>query len=722
MSIPISSVGNNQVFGTWLVRFNQLTAIISSNTVTADSTANGSITTGNSGVNGFFSAVTLSTHSFGGGTNQTPANLAVTTNTTFFYSITPIANITGNSTGTIINLTPNNLIIGSSVIISGNTNFSNAMNVNNTITSINYVSGNSTVNSTAIAFSSATSVNSSLNAISLNFGNSLINTSVNSTAILVSSIVNNTVGQSLTQITAYSNVALGSLNAVAFSISGVVDGGAQTASIGITNYANGSGGGGNFVTQFSRGSSLTPLFANGGDIIGRLSFSTWNGISFSPVAKITASMGTGVVNSLSLQSTLSFQTVAPLSNVLVTALTLDSNQNGIFSNNLVVTGAANVTGNLNVTGALNLSPTSLPNLSFGNSTINSSINSTSLLFNDTIPNTDITVTVNNSQISWNGVLSNNNYSTPLYIYLNVGNNTLNSLARGIISIVTDGGVNNAPYTAINYANTALGGGLLNLSFARGSQASPLIANGGDRTGAINYYGWNGTIFQPSSKIESFYDVGVINATSSPSSLRFSTTANLSSSPIVGMTLDSNQNLTVTNSVFADNLSVTNAAYITNVLYLTGSNEVLTISNIPLNDIGIFFNSGITTRYYPIYFDSVGTTVGYIQANSTSILYVTSSDRKYKTIHGDYNTESLLDNINKIKIYDAHFTADPSTRRAMVIADEVEKTHSHVVAAKVEGKPQGIDYGMFAVDLIGSIQTLTSKITNLEERIKELENK
>ena len=251
MSIQISNVGNTQFFGTWLTRFNQLTSIISSNTLTADSSANGSLTSGNSSVNGYFSALSLSTNALSGGTNQNPANLAVSTNTTFFYILNPIANITGNSTSTNITLTPNNLIIGNSTLIVGNVNFSNSVTINNSINVISLLAGNSsvnssinssslllsdingntTVNTTLLSFGNS-SVNSSVNSLSINFGNSIINTALNSTSFVISKVVNNTIGVSFTPIKVYANVALGFLNASSFSFNGIVDGGAQTASIG----------------------------------------------------------------------------------------------------------------------------------------------------------------------------------------------------------------------------------------------------------------------------------------------------------------------------------------------------------------------------------------------------------------------------------------------------------------------------------------------------------
>ena len=91
MTITISQVTNTQSFGTWLQRTNDIVTILGANVVTADSTAAGSVTTGNTYVNGYFGANNLNINtSLGGGTINNPntlymsTNLVVTNSTAFF--------------------------------------------------------------------------------------------------------------------------------------------------------------------------------------------------------------------------------------------------------------------------------------------------------------------------------------------------------------------------------------------------------------------------------------------------------------------------------------------------------------------------------------------------------------------------------------------------------------------------------------------------------------
>ena len=59
MTITVANVALTETFNSWLTRTNVLATIASQNAVTADTTAGGSLTTGNSYVNGHFGANTL---------------------------------------------------------------------------------------------------------------------------------------------------------------------------------------------------------------------------------------------------------------------------------------------------------------------------------------------------------------------------------------------------------------------------------------------------------------------------------------------------------------------------------------------------------------------------------------------------------------------------------------------------------------------------------------
>lgn len=75
MTIAVSPVANSQTFGAWLTTTNRLANLMSQNTVTADSSSGGSVTTGNSYVNGYFGATYLVV----GSTLDSNAALTITT-------------------------------------------------------------------------------------------------------------------------------------------------------------------------------------------------------------------------------------------------------------------------------------------------------------------------------------------------------------------------------------------------------------------------------------------------------------------------------------------------------------------------------------------------------------------------------------------------------------------------------------------------------------------
>lgn len=183
MSIPISPVTNSQSFGVWLTRTNQVLSIISSNTVTLDSSNTGSLSTGNGYVNGYFGVNTLNvTNNIGGGTINTPNTLFISTNTqilngnTSFISFTPANisfyatnNITISSSNTFtvnsiaLSISSNSLTVNSNtLILNGNTTFSNTLlllspvTVNSTFTvnsntSLNNVTTNNITSSNLVS-------------------------------------------------------------------------------------------------------------------------------------------------------------------------------------------------------------------------------------------------------------------------------------------------------------------------------------------------------------------------------------------------------------------------------------------------------------------------------------------------------------------------------------------------------------------------------------------
>ena len=131
MAITVNQVSNSQTFGAWLATTNILANLMSTNTVTTDSSSGGSLTTGNGFVNGHFGANYLYVKDklIGGNISsngtlniQTPvvtanatANLfAVYSNGTIAFGI-PTSNVNVTITG---NLTVNNISTTGNVTLS----------------------------------------------------------------------------------------------------------------------------------------------------------------------------------------------------------------------------------------------------------------------------------------------------------------------------------------------------------------------------------------------------------------------------------------------------------------------------------------------------------------------------------------------------------------------------------------------------------------------------
>lgn len=111
MTITVSRISNNETFGVWLERTNQIADIISANALTADASTNGSITTGNAAVNGHLMAnVIIAKDHLRGGNVSTAATLNVSSNAMFV----------NNSIQVYANSTDTRVVFGANVYF-GNT-------------------------------------------------------------------------------------------------------------------------------------------------------------------------------------------------------------------------------------------------------------------------------------------------------------------------------------------------------------------------------------------------------------------------------------------------------------------------------------------------------------------------------------------------------------------------------------------------------------------------
>lgn len=195
MSISVSPVTNTQSFGVWLSRSNQVYKIISNNAVTCDTSADGSLTTGNGHVNGIFTAVTLAANSdLRGGDVNTVNTLFITSNTVFTPNGSSQPNtflITANSsvsqtqiTSSVTNITSTNTSV-SGTRLSVSSTLANVTSTNFNVTSISDFSGNTNFRYSTTNLLTLTG-NSSINTLVANVGNLHVTgtqTNVNATYI-----------------------------------------------------------------------------------------------------------------------------------------------------------------------------------------------------------------------------------------------------------------------------------------------------------------------------------------------------------------------------------------------------------------------------------------------------------------------------------------------------------------------------------------------------------
>lgn len=157
-------VGNGDTFQTWLLRTNTMIDIIAANAVTADSTANGSFTSGNVYIQGSLAANTIAMTTLRGGNVQTSTVLTVTGNVNFASNtlfVDAINNRVGVGTGSPTTALSVNGAISSTTATIGEANVTSILTVANASVNnlfVNTVVGSFTVNATA-TFTNTTTFN-----------------------------------------------------------------------------------------------------------------------------------------------------------------------------------------------------------------------------------------------------------------------------------------------------------------------------------------------------------------------------------------------------------------------------------------------------------------------------------------------------------------------------------------------------------------------------------
>ena len=135
MTINVANVSSNQSFGAWLNTTNLLTVMMSQNTVTVDSTAGGSKSTGNGYIFGSFGANTLFVgNSISGGNLTSNSTLFVLGNTVFQYATSNLISVNANTNGSNVSTNANTIYLTTPITgnttISGGVLYLNTVNVN----------------------------------------------------------------------------------------------------------------------------------------------------------------------------------------------------------------------------------------------------------------------------------------------------------------------------------------------------------------------------------------------------------------------------------------------------------------------------------------------------------------------------------------------------------------------------------------------------------------
>lgn len=156
MSVSLSPVTNNQSYGTWLARMNQVIAVISTNTVTLDTSAAGGSSSGNGTITGTFGATTLFASAFRGGNLSTSNTFNVISNTNLSNGV---LTLTSNSTVSVGTVTTNTWTVNTNnTALNSNNLVINASNAVINATKIS-VTGNIQFSSGGVVFSDNTSLN-----------------------------------------------------------------------------------------------------------------------------------------------------------------------------------------------------------------------------------------------------------------------------------------------------------------------------------------------------------------------------------------------------------------------------------------------------------------------------------------------------------------------------------------------------------------------------------
>jgi hypothetical protein len=622
MSVPISPVTNNQVFGTWLARTNQISAVISANVVTTDNTALGGFTSGNGTVNGYFNANTLIARDSLRGGNVTASNtLLVTSNAIFQYGVSNVLYLTSNtlSTNVFANVTTitlksstNTSVLSNNLIV--NTSFDSTINSNNVYVNSNiYAVGNVYLNSTSSY--TMLRLNSTACTAIINGASFTVNSNTYLNGAWANVTANLYVGN-------YANI-VGSANVGGtFGVTGAAN---VISTLGVGGLISGFGG--STITGTANASVAINVGANVN------------------VNTSTIQIGNDVVNSVS--NSTNIKLANNTSNLIITPVSVfvGNSVSNLVSNSISIT-LANTTANLIIT------PVSV---FVGNSVSNLAANSINLIVSNTISTSILTPAT---------LVIGNGATTQTTSIISLANSTGNvQITPGTTSILATGLVNAAAFTTTGNANASIfyaGANTLlsntNLLWTGNTTNSPtislsntgalLIGNGAATANAttikVNLANSSGNIVLTTISIQlsnATSNVFVANVTSVNvvTNAYFSNTvtmagswANVTGALAVQSTSQFNDLVTVSNStdrkgmtvygtLLANNdLQVKGNLSVTGALTYNGTGTASIIPNAVNYDLGIATPTGSSYRWQGVY----GLTGNFSSNVVTANLYVT----------------------------------------------------------------------------------------------------
>jgi hypothetical protein len=377
MTIPVASVANTATFGSWLSRTNDIAAIISQNTVTVDFSSNGSVTTGNAYVNGYFGANTLVAYTgIAGGKMSIGNTLNLITNTAFTYSSANLVSFNANSTFSNVVITTNAVYIvpgGGNTTIGGNFLNVNASTMNVTSTTLIANSTTTTFGNTSVKANATFTIfkaegNNLATKITMNtsnttiIGNVYFSNTLNVTgAVTLSNTISVTGGATFNDYISMNGSAnVGGTLGIAGAANvggalGVIGNANVGGNVGIIGNANVAGNVG-IIGNANIGGNLGVLGSL--TVVGNLNFTGVSTGDFNPQSNVTYSLGNtsfywanAYISSLFLSNTATVTGNATFSSrISVTG-------NATFSNTIAVTGNATFSNVTTHTGAATFSNT-----------------------------------------------------------------------------------------------------------------------------------------------------------------------------------------------------------------------------------------------------------------------------------------------------------------------------------------------------------------------------